>query len=114
MALSHLASRENVVRKHNMNASGDSPATERPTIDRSSLNLASRCEMGIESIDIAGTSAVIVDNVFANPDAVRGLALSLDFHRDAGLYPGFLGFVSLQPVGLLELLNDLLEMRLGR
>lgn len=81
---------------------------------RDSLALAARKAMRIEHRRIAGRPALVIDGLYADPLAVRRLALDLDFYRPAGLYPGRFGFLSLRPQPLLALLNDLLGDALGR
>ncbi|CAN5259035.1 hypothetical protein BH10PSE4_BH10PSE4_03390 [soil metagenome] len=81
---------------------------------RDILALADRRHMAVEHRVIAGAPAVVIDGVYADPWAVRRLALELDFQRPAGLYPGRFATVSIRPRGLEALLNDLLSPRLGR
>ncbi len=81
---------------------------------RDSLALADRRRMKVERLEIGGRPALIVDGLYADPEAVREVALSLDFHRTAGLYPGCFAYLSIQPLVLLALLNDLLAEPLGR
>lgn len=74
-----------------------------------SLALAERETMQIQHRQIAGAPALIIDGVYADPHAVRQLALKLDFARSAGLYPGHFAALSIRPRGLEQLLNTLLE-----
>ena len=85
----------------------------RTAVDRESLALSSNDEMAIQFVDVAGTKALIVDNVYRDPDYVRALALSLDYHRRAGAYPGFLGFISISTSPLLDLVNTLMHENMG-
>ncbi len=57
-------------------------------VDRECLALNGRDEMTIQFVEVAGTKALVIDNIYKDPDYVRALALSLDYHRRAGAYPG--------------------------
>lgn len=85
----------------------------RTAVDRESLALSAEDEMSIQFVDVAGTKALIADNVYKDPDYVRGLALSLDFHRRAGAYPGYFAFISISTSPLLDLANTLLHDEIG-
>lgn len=85
----------------------------RTAVDREGLALASEDEMTIQFVDVAGTKALVVDNVYRDPDYVRGLALSLDFHRRAGAYPGYFAFVSISTSPLLDFVNTVMHDVIG-
>ena len=81
---------------------------------RQILALADPGAMAVEHRVIGGSPAVVVDGLYADPQAVQGLALELDFERPGGLYPGRFAAVSIRPRGLEALVNTLLGPRLGR
>ena len=83
-------------------------------IDKHELELNDRHDMEIHQFDWAGTPVLVIDRLYRRPDYVRRLALSLDFYRTAGFYPGFFAFVSLSQEPLLNLVNECLFPRLGR
>lgn len=85
----------------------------RYVIDQSSLALRDPDHMDIQLVDVAGTTALVIDGVYRDPDYVRGLALSLNFHREAGAYPGYFTFISISANPLLELASDLLRDAIG-
>ena len=82
-------------------------------VDRECLALNGRDEMTIQFVDVAGTKALIVDNVYKDPDYVRALALSLDYHRRAGAYPGYFAFISMSAGQVLDLANTLMRDVIG-
>jgi hypothetical protein len=85
----------------------------RSVIDGECLELSSREDMAIEFVQVAGTTALIVDNVYKDPDYVRGLALSLSYHRRAGAYPGYFAFMSVSATPFLDLVNTLMRDVVG-
>lgn len=82
-------------------------------IESADLALSDRDDMEIQFEQVAGTTALIIDNIYRNPDHVRGLALSLNFHREAGAYPGFFAFVSISTRAMLDLVNTLMREHIG-
>jgi Family of unknown function (DUF6445) len=82
-------------------------------IDRDWLAINAREDMSIEFVEVAGRAGVVIDNVYRDPDCVRGLALSLNYHREAGAYPGYFAFVSISSRPLLDLINELLHEAIG-
>ncbi len=82
-------------------------------IDADAMALNGIDAMTVENIEIAGTPALVVDNVYKDPDYVRGLALSLNYARRAGAYPGYFAFVTISASPLLDLLNTLMRDALG-
>lgn len=86
---------------------------QKPVIDGGCLSLNSPEDMAAEIVEVAGTTALILDNVYRDPDYVRGLALSLNYHRAAGAYPGYFAFVSISSDPLREIVDSVLEERLG-
>ena len=85
----------------------------RSVIDGACLELSSREDMTIEFLQVAGTTALVVDNVYKDPDYVRGLALSLSYHRRAGAYPGYFAFMSISAAPFLDLVNTLMRGTVG-
>jgi hypothetical protein len=80
--------------------------------DRAALNAPD--EMHVEFKSVGGTKVLVVDNFYSDPDYVRSLALSLNYHRPAGMYPGFFAFVSISTQPLLDFVNPLLRKAAGR
>jgi hypothetical protein len=85
----------------------------RSVIDGACLELSGREDMAIEFVQVAGTTALIVDNVYKDPDYVRGLALGLSYHRRAGAYPGYFAFMSISAAPFLDLVNTLMRGVVG-
>lgn len=84
-----------------------------PVIDRAALALNDRADMDVQHVEVGGTPALVVDNVYRRPEYVRRLALDLDFHRPAGGYPGYFAFATISAMPALELVNDLMRDVLG-
>jgi hypothetical protein len=82
-------------------------------INADGLALNDRADMDVQHVTVAGTPALVVDNLYRDPEYVRGLALSLAFRREAGAYPGFLAFISISANPLLELVDDVMHKALG-
>jgi len=62
-----------------------------------------------------GTSFVLqIDDLYADPDAVRELALTLEYKQTAGMHPGRFASLAKPPSELLKLLNPLMEKYAGR
>jgi hypothetical protein len=85
-----------------------------PLIDARHLSLNDSSEMDIQFEVVAGTKVLIIDNFYRNPEYIRSLALSLDYHRVAGMYPGYLAFVSISTKPLLEFVNKLMVEVIGK
>ena len=66
-----------------------------PLIEARYLALNDESEMDISFETVAGTKVLIIENVYRDPEYVRSLALSLNYHRPAGMYPGYFAFVSI-------------------
>jgi hypothetical protein len=79
--------------------------------DRLALNAHEDMDLRFEQV--AGTTALIIDNVYRDPGYVRALALSLNFHREAGAYPGYFAFVSISSQPMLDLANGLMREHIG-
>ncbi|MDQ3908294.1 MAG: DUF6445 family protein [Acidobacteriota bacterium] len=84
-----------------------------PLIELDRLALNERGEIDVSFVGVAGTKALVVDNLYREPDYVRSLALGLNYHRPAGMYPGFFAFVSVSTRPLLDLANDLMRETIG-
>jgi Family of unknown function (DUF6445) len=69
-------------------------------------------QMKIEHREICGSPAVVLDNVYRNPLAVRRFALSLNY-LPRGYYPGGYAEVSIAPREILLHANRLLGERMG-
>jgi len=82
-------------------------------IEAEGLALNDRDDMEVQYVEVAGTPALVIDNVYRDPDYVRGLALSLAYRREAGAYPGYLAFISISGNPMLELVNALMAEVLG-
>ena len=85
-----------------------------PLIEARDLALNEEGEMDISFETVAGTKVLIIENVYRDPDYVRSLALSLNYHRPAGMYPGYFAFVSISTRPLLELVNRKLDLLSGQ
>jgi hypothetical protein len=82
-------------------------------ISAEGLALNDRSDMDVQHVEVAGRPALVIDNVYRDPDYVRGLALSLDYRREAGAYPGYLAFLSISCNPVLELVDDVMSDALG-
>jgi hypothetical protein len=82
-------------------------------IDREGLALNRREDMSIRFEQVAGTTALVVDDVYRDPACVRGVVLSLTFQREAGAYPGYFAFVSISSQPMLDPANDLMREHIG-
>lgn len=82
-------------------------------VDRECLALNGRDEMTIQFVEVAGTKGLVIDNIYKDPDYVRALALSLDYHRRAGAYPGYFAFISISAGQVLDLVNTLMRDAIG-
>ena len=71
-------------------------------------------ELPVTFREVAGTPVLIIDNLYKDPFAVRQFALSLDYFRQVGLYPGEFAFVSVSQAPLLELVRRRFVPKLGR
>jgi hypothetical protein len=89
------------------------PPAGEPAAAADCLRVAQRSAMRIQEMDIGGCPALVVDGVYADPWALRQLALEQDFSRRAGNYPGGFAVLPHAPGELLALINDLLAQRLG-
>jgi hypothetical protein len=85
----------------------------RSVIDLDSLAVNGREALTVAHETVAGTTALIVDNVYRDPDYVRGLALSLSYHRRAGSYPGYFAYLSVSASPVLDLINTLMSDIIG-
>lgn len=85
----------------------------RRVIEGAGLALNDPDDMDIRFEQVAGTTALVVDNVYRDADYVRGVALSLNFHREAGAYPGYFAFVSISARPMLDLANALMRTHIG-
>ncbi len=64
-------------------------------------------------LDIGETKALIVDNIYKYPDAIRNLALSLDYFIPRGNFPGFFSSITIKPNAIRILINELLGKKEG-
>lgn len=80
-------------------------------IEQDALALNAVDEMEVQFEQVAGTDVLIIDNFYRRPDYLRSLALSLNYHRPAGMYPGYFAFVSVSTQPLLDRINLLLRER---
>jgi hypothetical protein len=82
-------------------------------IDPAYLALNDAADMAVEVVRVADTPALVIDGLYRNPDYVRSVALSLNYHREAGAYPGFFAFISISSRPLLALVNSLMSETIG-
>lgn len=57
-------------------------------------------------------SALVIDDFFIDPQYVRSLALSLDYRKGRGTYPGYEARISIAPDSILERVLPLIDPRL--
>jgi hypothetical protein len=85
----------------------------RSAIDVDCLALNSQDDMATQFVQVAGTTALVIDNVYKDPDYVRALALSLTYHRRSGAYPGYFAYISISSAPFLDLVNTLMRDVIG-